>query len=44
MATDRFGCIVDSDCYEIRTCMVYSNLVIFTINLTFNLDRGNKAS
>jgi hypothetical protein len=43
MATDRVDCTGDSEYYEIRTSMVYANLVIFTINLRCNLDKENKA-
>ena len=44
MAMDRVDCIGDSDYYEIRTFMVYANLVIFTMNRACSLDKVTKAS
>jgi len=44
MATDRVHCIGESEYYEMRTSMVYANLVIFTMNLACNWDKDNKAS
>ena len=44
MATDRLDSTGGSDYYEIRTSIVYANLIIFTMNLACNLDKDNKAS